>query len=727
MDDAHHSPHARPAPAVRFGAAYYREYQPERSQERLDRDLDLMAAAGFTAIRVGESVWSTWEPRDGEFELEWMTPILEGAQSRGIGVILGTPTYAVPPWLQRKHPEIAARIAAPPGGERVVPWGGRQEIDLTAPAFRFHAERAIRKILARHGAHPAVIGVQLDNEPGLHLLHNAGVFAGFVDRLRGEYGDVEALNEAWGLSYWSHRLSDWDELWTPPGNSTPAYDLAWRRYQAELVAEFIGWQADIARELVPDDRFLTTCIAYNRPGVEDVALSRGLSITSGNAYYLQQDGLSAEADSRAEPGRWVSTSPAGLFQQADRMRASRQAPFLVTETDATSIAGSNLNLPGYRGQLTQAAFALIARGATLVSYWHWHTLHSGAETHWGGVLGHDLEPGRVYEEIAGIGRAITAAGERLRDLDPTTTIGFLFAADSRWALQFHPPLSRPGTEAPDPSSYDRVLARFYQAAIDEHLQVGFIHANQLDDDAAALVRRFPVLVAPALYALDDRTAGRLTAYAGAGGRLVLTFRSGHGDELGRARAEVAPGPLRAAAGIRITEVSNLPQPIGVTASELGGESAFVPPGDAQAEGWADRIESEGATPLLDYVHPHHGAGPAVTEHRVGDGSVTWIGTLPDRPLAAALLAHVAATAPTPSPCSLDGSGALPLQVTAHSAVNAAGEVIWFLHNWSWDAVELAVDRTLFDVLDARALPLRTGTTLTLGSWDVRVLSEGPAA
>lgn len=73
---------------IRFGAAYYHEYQPS---PRLDADLDLMQEAGFTVIRVGESVWSTWEPEPGVFDLDWLQPVLDGAHARGIGVILGTP------------------------------------------------------------------------------------------------------------------------------------------------------------------------------------------------------------------------------------------------------------------------------------------------------------------------------------------------------------------------------------------------------------------------------------------------------------------------------------------------------------------------------------------------------------------------------------------------------------------------------------------------------------
>src|SRR5918995_877452 len=159
---------------ILFGAAYYFEYQPdavagfdtEAARRRLKTDLDLMAEAGFSVIRVGESVWSTWEPENGRFDLEWLAPVLDGAHERGIHVILGTPTYAVPPWLARRYPEIAGERGT---GQR-IPWGARQEVDYTHPAFLFHAERVVRKIVARYADHPAIIGYQVDNEPGVLLL-----------------------------------------------------------------------------------------------------------------------------------------------------------------------------------------------------------------------------------------------------------------------------------------------------------------------------------------------------------------------------------------------------------------------------------------------------------------------------------------------------------------------------------------------------------------------------
>src|ERR1035441_10054258 len=153
---------------IRFGAAYYAEYQ---HRPDLEADFELMVKAGFSVIRVGESVWSTWEPEDGRFELDWLEPVLDAAHRHDIGVILGTPTYAVPMWLTRRYPEIAAETAS---GHRVG-WGARQEVNFAHAAYRFHAERVIRQGAGRYRGHPAITGYQVDDEPGFRVPHTPGV------------------------------------------------------------------------------------------------------------------------------------------------------------------------------------------------------------------------------------------------------------------------------------------------------------------------------------------------------------------------------------------------------------------------------------------------------------------------------------------------------------------------------------------------------------------------
>jgi beta-galactosidase len=444
-----------------------------------------MSEAQFSVIRVGESVWSTWEPEDGQFTLDWLQPTLDGAHERGIGVILGTPTYAVPPWLARLYPEIAGEEAT---GRRIG-WGARQEMDFTHPAFRFYAERIIRRVVERYAAHPAVIGYQVDNEPGPHLLHNHGVFQRFVNRLRDKYGDVQTLNDEWGLVYWSHRLTDWADLWTPDGNAQPQYEQAWRRFQADLVTEYISWQADIVRECARPGQFVTTCIAYDRPAVADADLTRALDVTAGNLYYGMQDDLLLPARHDRKQ-RWHSQEVWAFYRAADRIYSSRQESFFVTETNAHAIGAPWGNQPGYDGQWRQAAWALVARGASMIEYWHWRTTAFGTELYWGGVLPHSGRPGRTYREIARIGGELDKAGDLVAGLVPDADVAMLYSQPSDWAMAAQPPLAAPDV-GPNLRSYETIFDAYYRGAFDAGLQTRTLHAQQavVQDPAEVAVHR----------------------------------------------------------------------------------------------------------------------------------------------------------------------------------------------------------------------------------------------
>jgi beta-galactosidase len=698
---------------VLFGAAYYHEYQPyDRPAERLKTDLALMAEAHVSVIRVGESVWSTWEPANGRFELDWLQPVLDGAHEHGISVVLGTPTYAVPPWLARQYPEITGERRT---GERIG-WGARQEVDFTHPAFRFHAERIIRAVAARYAGHPALIGWQVDNEPGLELFHNHGVFQRFVDHLRETYGDVETLNREWGLVYWSHRLSTWADLWTPDGNAQPQYDVAWREFQARQVTEFIGWQADIVREYARPEHFVTTCISYTRPAVEDDELTDRLDIASGNPYYDMQDGLLLPDPTPEEhEQKWKTTGVWALYQTADWMFSSRQAPFLVTETNAGSIGEPWNNHPGYDGQWRQAAWALVSRGARMIEYWHWHTLHFGAETYWGGILPHTGQPGRTYGELARLGAEFEQAGGLVAGLEPDADLTFVFSTPSKWLMQKYPPLAKPDGE-PDPAAYHRILDPFYRGAFDTGRQVRIVHARQLHDPRGErggpspeeAVQRHPVLVVPALYLAHDETLDWLAAYAHAGGHLVLGPRTGYADHEARARHEPSPGRLADAAGVHYDEFSNLRTAVPVR-SVAGGPLHL--PGDASATRWADGLTVTGADVLVEYDHPHFGRWPAVTTRRHGAGRITCVGTVPGRALARALAVWLA-----PEPRS--GWRNLPASVTAATGTSPDGRRVHVVHNWAWEPALCTAPAQLSDALNGDVTP--AGEPVELGAWDVRV-------
>src|SRR5437660_4175274 len=142
---------------VLYGVAYYPEYMP---YERLDKDVELMRKAGITVVRVGESTWSSWEPREGDFQFAWMQRVLDRLQQAGIKAILGTPTYSIPTWLYKQHPEIVVTHngVAPPLSDPYSPsyppaltpgfYGPRQNYDFLNPYFRQAAEGVIRQIIS---------------------------------------------------------------------------------------------------------------------------------------------------------------------------------------------------------------------------------------------------------------------------------------------------------------------------------------------------------------------------------------------------------------------------------------------------------------------------------------------------------------------------------------------------------------------------------------------------
>lgn len=120
-----------------FGAAYYLEYLP---YNRLETDMEMMDRAGMNTIRIAESTWSTLEPSDGVFDFTCIDRMIQTAAKHHLSVIIGTPTYAIPTWLARKYPGIFS--PSQQTGRSL--YGHRQNMDITHPGYRYHAERIIR-------------------------------------------------------------------------------------------------------------------------------------------------------------------------------------------------------------------------------------------------------------------------------------------------------------------------------------------------------------------------------------------------------------------------------------------------------------------------------------------------------------------------------------------------------------------------------------------------------
>src|ERR1700682_5874099 len=240
--------------SVLYGVTYYAESMP---YERLDKDVQLMRQAGITVVRVGEASWGLWEPEEGRFEYAWMDRVGGRRQRAGIKLIMGTPTYSIPAWLYKDHPEIAITRF----GGQTITFGYRQNTDLLNPVYRSYCERIIRKIVERYKDNPDVIGFQIDNETSSGSAANKDVQVGFVQYLQHKFKTVDELNKDWGLNYWGQRLNDWTEIPPQDGIINPGWKLEWERYSQWITKDFLAWQASIVNQYKRPDQFVTHDLA----------------------------------------------------------------------------------------------------------------------------------------------------------------------------------------------------------------------------------------------------------------------------------------------------------------------------------------------------------------------------------------------------------------------------------------------------------------------------------
>lgn len=216
-----------------YGVAYYDEYMP---YDRLDKDVEMMKKAGINTVRIAESTWSTCEPQPGVFDFSHVERVMDAMEEAGINVIIGTPTYAVPTWMVKAHPDVLAETVR---GRGI--YGARQIMDITHPVYLFYAERVIRELMKRTAHRKCVIGFQLDNETKYYGTAGKNVQEQFVKYIREKFhDDLDALNYEFGLDYWSNRINAWEDFPDVRGTINGSLGAEFEKFQRTLVDKFLG-------------------------------------------------------------------------------------------------------------------------------------------------------------------------------------------------------------------------------------------------------------------------------------------------------------------------------------------------------------------------------------------------------------------------------------------------------------------------------------------------------
>ena len=308
---------------IMYGAAYYDEYMPV---DRLEKDVEMMLAAGINTVRIAESTWSTCEPQPGKFDFSHVTRVMDAMEKAGINVIIGTPTYAVPAWLAKLCPDV---LATTKNGRGV--YGARQIMDITNGTYLFYAERVIRKLLEVTAQRKCVVGFQIDNETKYYGTAGENVQQKFVKYLRRKFNDdLSAMNREFGLDYWSNRIDAWEDFPDVRGTINGSLGAEFEKFQRTLVDDFLAWQAGIVAEYKRPDQFITHNFDFEwrgysfgvQPMVNHLLAAEAVSIAGVDIYHPSQDELTG----------------AEIALGGDMMRSLKQANYFVMETPGTGLS-----------------------------------------------------------------------------------------------------------------------------------------------------------------------------------------------------------------------------------------------------------------------------------------------------------------------------------------------------------------------------------------------------
>ena len=668
-----------------YGAAYYDEYMP---YDRLQQDVAMMKKAGINTVRIAESTWSTCEPQEGVFDFSHVERVMDAMEEAGINVIIGTPTYAIPTWMVKSHPDVMAETVK---GRGI--YGARQIMDITHPVYRFYAERVIRKLMDCTAHRKCVIGFQVDNETKYYGTAGKNVQEKFVKYLRKKFNnDLDAMNHEFGLDYWSNRINAWEDFPDVRGTINGSLGAEFEKFQRTLVDEFLSWQADIVNEYRREDQFITHNFDFEwrgysygvQPDVNHYHAAKALTIAGTDIYHPTQDDLTG----------------AEIAFGGDMTRSLKRDNYLVLETEAQGYPGWT----PYKGQLRLQAYSHLANGANSVMYWHWHSIHNSFETYWRGLLSHDMQENAPYREACIIGNEFSRLGSHLVNLKKKNDVAILVSNEALTALKW---FGIEATAAGDNGiGYNDVVRWLYDALFKMNIECDFVWPESDN------LEQYKAIFVPALYAAPDELLERLKQYTANGGILVATFKTAFANENVKVSHEMQPHILSNCFGINYQQFT-FPKNTGLTGSIISASEEESE--KAEAKVFMELLMPQEAEVLASYDHYNWKEYAAITRNHYGKGTAIYIGCMTDDNTLKAVITEALNSAEVEIP-------EYNWPVIIRKGSNDLGKCVRYILNYSAEEQNVVYHGANgTELFSGEAV--QDGETVTVSPWNVKIVEE----
>lgn len=569
-----------------LGSSYYPEWWNENEWEE---DFAKMEALGFNAVRMGEFAWSWYEPSEGNYNFEPMKRALDCAMKHNISVIMGTTTAVAPPWLYKKYPEIK-------GGNihGHFDFGGRKGQCLSSEIFLEYAEKITKAQTEALGNHPAIIGWQLDNEPGYPFYDfDENCNKGFRIWLKEKYKTIDALNKAWFSMMWSNVYDDFDEIQIPvnlsEGGWSPQVQLDYRRYFSFTFNRLLSMEAKYVRKNSPD-RFIYT----NWPGanwsVNCFDGEKYMDYAAWDNYVPQPFGDDYRIQLRAS-----------MEHSFDRRLSNGRNEFLVAEQKAFVDADNNPDVIGAQTWLN------ISHGAFGTIYFEWRTPNGSFEQGYDGILAKDKNYREDTKDVfTRLSRDIKKVYPLIKDAKTESDIAVLYSYDNSWGMR------------------GWVVDGFYDEEF-FNCYGGFKNALKTNIDVVGIdddFSKYKIIVLPNHRITTPAQAEKIKAYVNNGGIVIMNTETGTRDENNQQYEMLAPCLFADMCGCSVSGR--------VSADDYKkhtGESKvrFEDGTEHELTASVDALKLHGAEKIAEYTSGRLKGTPAITVNSYGKGQAILYG------------------------------------------------------------------------------------------------------
>lgn len=577
------------------------DYNPEQwldMPEILETDIERFREAKINTVTLGVFSWAKLEPQEGVYRFEWLEQIIDRLHENGISVILSTPSGARPHWMADKYPEVL-RVN---GMRQRNLFGERHNHCLTSPVYREKVRLIDTQLVKRLGGHPAVKLWHISNEFGGEC-HCPLCQEAFRNWLRKKYKTIDALNDSWCTTFWSHTYDDFEQVESPSPigeRSIMALQLDWRRFISDQTIDFM--ESEIAAiRAAGSDKPVTTNLMYKFWEIDYFKMAEKLDIASWDNYPTWH---------KCE--EWETARDTAFWH--DVIYSLKKKPFLLMESCPGATNWQSVSKLKKPGMLEAASLQSIAHGADGAMYFQMRKSRGSQEKFHGAVLDHyDGREVRTFREVCATGKMLETLGE-VAGARTQANVAVVYDWENHWALE--------GSCGPrnENMHYMESVEKSWRAFRRMGLNVDIVNQK-------SSLEQYRIVAAPMQYLFHDGFADRIRKFVENGGTFVLTYWSGVVDENDRCFLGGRPHGLMDVFGLRAEEIDGLydweenricrPENAGIGKTE-GLKEQY------RCQYLCDLVKPSTAETLMVYGDDFYADTPALLVNRYGEGKAYYI-------------------------------------------------------------------------------------------------------